>query len=180
MSGGRRGAPDAAGVLGWLVDLYRHMAWADASIWMAALALEAAPDDTTLRERLHHIHLVQHVFVAIWRGQPIDPHAGEGLDLVELAAWAREGHAVAAAHLASISSQELGAAVSLPWSAHVEEQLGLEPATTTLGETIVQVYAHTAHHRGQVATQLRGLGATPPLVDYIAWVWRGRPDPAWP
>ena len=39
---------------------------------------------------------------------------------------------------------------------------------------------HTAHHRGQVNARLRELGAEPPLVDYIAWLWKGRPDAMWP
>ena len=28
--------------------------------------------------------------------------------------------------------------------------------------------------------RLREVGGTPPLVDYIAWVWFSRPDAPWP
>jgi len=35
-------------------------------------------------------------------------------------------------------------------------------------------------HRGQVAARLREIGGEPPLVDFIAWVRLGRPEPVWP
>jgi uncharacterized damage-inducible protein DinB len=39
---------------------------------------------------------------------------------------------------------------------------------------------HTVYHRGQVNARVRALGGEPPLVDYIAWLWLGRPAPEWP
>jgi len=62
----------------------------------------------------------------------------------------------------------------------VAAHLGFEPGPTTLAETMVQVYAHTGHHRGQVISRLRDLGSTPPLVDYLAWLWQHRPAAVWP
>ena len=41
----------------------------------------------------------------------------------------------------------------------VAAHLGFEPGPTTLAETMVQVYAHTGHHRGQVISRLRDLAA---------------------
>jgi uncharacterized damage-inducible protein DinB len=38
---------------------------------------------------------------------------------------------------------------------------------------------HSHYHRGQNATRLRELGGTPPTTDYIVWLWKGRPQPAW-
>ena len=52
--------------------------------------------------------------------------------------------------------------------------------TTTVGETTLQVPMHTVYHRGQVNARVRALGGEPPLVDYIAWLWLGRPAPEWP
>ena len=45
-----------------------------------------------------------------------------------------------------------------------------------MGETVLQVWAHTAHHRGQLALQIRDLGGEPPLVDYVVWIWTGAPS----
>jgi uncharacterized damage-inducible protein DinB len=60
------------------------------------------------------------------------------------------------------------------------ERLGREPVEPTMGESLFQLTSHGTYHRGQVNSRLRELGAEPPLVDYIAWIWLGRPAPAWP
>jgi hypothetical protein len=41
------------------------MSWADAVVWRAVLSLPAAAGDRSLREKLWHIHMVQHAFLAI-------------------------------------------------------------------------------------------------------------------
>jgi uncharacterized damage-inducible protein DinB len=38
---------------------------------------------------------------------------------------------------------------------------------------------HTAYHRGQISTRIREIGGEPPLIDYLYWVWAGRPSPGW-
>jgi uncharacterized damage-inducible protein DinB len=68
----------------------------------------------------------------------------------------------------------------LPWVGWIEQQSKQTLAPTTLGETILQVISHSTHHRAQANTRLRMVGAEPPMVDYIAWLWRGRPKPEWP
>lgn len=160
----------------FLVDQYRHMEWADASLWRAILE---SGHEEALRERLFHIHQVQQIFFSVWRGEAIDPQAGQGLQGKDLAQWARGYYAQARAFLAD-AEQRLNRTVELPWSQMAAERLGITPSATTLRDTAAQVYAHTAHHRGQVATKLRELGGNPPLIDFIAWVWRGKPEPEWP
>ena len=61
-----------------------------------------------------------------------------------------------------------------------EQRLGRKPSGTTVGETGLQVALHSTYHRGQVTARLREVGGEPPLVDYIAWVWLGRPAAEWP
>jgi len=63
----------------------------------------------------------------------------------------------------------------VPWAATLEAEKGRPMTAPTVGETVFQVVNHTTHHRAQVSVRLRGLGGEPPLVDYIAWVWFGRP-----
>jgi hypothetical protein len=46
-----------------LCDLYGHQEWADAEHWRAIEAHPPALADTAIRDRLHHVHLVQHVFL---------------------------------------------------------------------------------------------------------------------
>jgi uncharacterized damage-inducible protein DinB len=120
------------------------------------------------------------MFLRMWRGEAVDPQVGQGLRGEALAHWAREYHAQAHALLAEIAEEDLDRPIVFPWTQQVAERLGFEPSLTTLRDTAAQVYAHTAHHRGQVMTRLRELGGNPPLIDFIAWVWRGRPEAVWP
>ena len=57
---------------------------------------------------------------------------------------------------------------------------GREISATSQGETMLQVVSHGTHHRGQISTRLRELGVEPPLVDFIAWCWFGKPEADWP
>ncbi len=43
-----------------------------------------------------------------------------------------------------------------------------------LGQLMRHVVNHSTYHRGQIATQLRQLGRTPPGTDYILWLRAGR------
>src|SRR5688572_16905986 len=51
-----------------LHELARHMAWADAMVWNAVLSTPQAATDHRIADTLHHIHLVQHIFLQAWRG----------------------------------------------------------------------------------------------------------------
>jgi uncharacterized damage-inducible protein DinB len=59
------------------------------------------------------------------------------------------------------------------------KRFGRDPAAVTLAKTAFQVTGHSTCHRGQVNRRLRELGADPPLADYIAWLWIGRPAAEW-
>lgn len=67
----------------------------------------------------------------------------------------------------------------MPWVPAYEQQLGRTFASPTLAETAFQVTSHSTYHRGQVNTRMRELGGEPPLVDFIAWVWFGKPAAEW-
>ena len=56
-----------------------------------------------------------------------------------------------------------------------EQQSKQTAGVHTLGESMLQVFLHTQHHRGQVCMRLRELGVVPPTVDFILWLWSGRP-----
>jgi uncharacterized damage-inducible protein DinB len=163
-----------------LRDLRGHMEWADALVWSAARSCEAAHADARVRDLLYHVHMVQRAFLRTWRHEPRDQPYPTFDALPLLLAWARDGHAEIAAHLAMLTDRDVAAPMPVAWADMVETHFGRVPAPTTLGETILQVVLHSQYHRGQVNARLRELGATPPLVDYIAWLWFGRPAPEWP
>jgi len=167
-------------VQGDLLELAAHMEWADALVWSTTLQSGPARADERIRGWLHHIHTVQRAFPAIWQGAaPQLVNVTAFADAPALAAWGRSGHMALQAFLASADEATLARVVELPWAGRaIERHAAIEHPT--LAETVRQVVMHSMHHRGQVNARLRELGAEPPLVDYIAWIWRGRPDAPWP
>jgi uncharacterized damage-inducible protein DinB len=166
--------------LGALRELIQHMQWADALVWSAALSNPEAAGDLALRGKLFHTHMVQRVFLSVWQAVTLSAPPSDPPDLPTTLERARDYYSELTPFLDALDEAELERPVTLPWAARFAERLGREPATPTLAETILQVAMHSAYHRGQVNTRLRELGIEPPLTDYIAWVWFGRPEPEWP
>ncbi len=163
-------------------DLYRHMTWGDAQVWTAVLASPQARADRPLRDLLHHVHLVQHIFLAAWRGTPLDevtqrPAVAELTDALE---WGRAYHEAVQPLTGSWTSADLAGPMPTAWVDLATRFAG--PATTpiTLGDSVLQAPLHSLHHRAQINMRLRDLGLEPPIVDYIYWVWLGRPAAEWP
>ena len=82
--------------------------------------------------------------------------------------------------MGAFSDQKLSEPMPLPWAAIVGDLFGRAPEMPTLGETALQVALHSTYHRGQINARLREVGGEPPLVDYIVWVFLGRPVAVWP
>lgn len=162
-----------------LKDLFRHMEWADATVWRAVLSSPVASSDERIKNYLHHIHMVQHAFINVWRGQSHSANAGSELTLTELPEWGRQFHQLSVTHLQTLSEDDLDSPLAMPWAKYLTRHLGRDPDVTTKGETVLQVAAHSTYHRGQVNARLRELGSDPPLVDYIAWIWFGKPGADW-
>jgi uncharacterized damage-inducible protein DinB len=164
-----------------LRELLRHMEWADASVWRAALAHQAAREDARMRQLLVHLHGVQRAFLAMWREQPLTafPTIEDSATAEAIAAWARAYYAELTDALPAFDEQALARPIVMPWLAQYEQQLGRRFDAPTLAETMLQVASHSTYHRGQVNMRLREVGGEPPLVDYIAWIWFQRPAPEW-
>lgn len=151
-----------------LSDLFNHMEWADAQVLRAAVAASA---DGFVRERLVHIHTVQRAFLDVWRGTPDSPGPE---DFAALREFARETNAAIQAFLAS--DPDLDRKPPIAWRERSGAPM-VHPATVR--DMMLQVVTHSTYHRGQVNTRLREIGGTPPLTDFIVWVWKGRPAAEW-
>ena len=165
-----------------LQDLVAHAEWADTEVWNAVAATPRALDDTGIRDYLHHIHMVQRLFVALWSNQSpaaIVARQPSDFTIADLRAWGRPFYSDATAFLGTATPERLSEPLTVPWAARLEAEKGVSLHAPTVGETVFQVVNHTTHHRAQVSVRLRALGGEPPLVDYIAWVWFGRPPAAW-
>ncbi len=165
---------------GHIADLFQHMKWADATLWRAVLESEQTEDDPRLKELLYHTHLTQHAFLQAWSGLPMHfPKVSDFDDLCAISAWGHAYHNDVALYLEKIEDG-LDGVLSVPWAEQFGSVTGEPPRATTLAETMLQVALHSMYHRGQVNAHLRLIAAEPPLVDYIAWLWFGRPEERWP
>jgi uncharacterized damage-inducible protein DinB len=158
-----------------LRDLYDHQAWADAEHWRAIDAWPPSRSDRAIRDRLHHIHLVQRSF--LWtagdrRAPFVMTRSEEFTSPEDLKRYGREYHGEIAAYLAAVSDARLAEMVTISWFQD-------PPLSITVAEALTQCALHSHYHRGQNATRLRELGGEPPPTDLIVWYWKGRPAPVW-
>jgi len=163
-----------------LADMLRQMEWADATVWRTVLAHPPAAEDAKIRELLCHIGVVQHAYLALWKKEPVViPEPGDFADVHALREWVRTVYAPCIAFVAGADDAMLDASFEAPWAEQFTRMLGRPPAAASIAESVAQMTSHSTYHRGQINTRLRALGASPPLVDFIAWVWMGKPVPEW-
>jgi len=160
--------------MSYLDELYTHQEWADAEHWRAMEAHAPALADRAIRERLHHIHLVQSAFLWI-----VGPRTAQFAvtkvedypDMAHLKAFARKGHVELAAILGAIDDARLAETIEVPW---------FRPALNiSVRHALMQAAMHSHYHRGQNATRLRELGGVPPATDFIVWLRDGQPAARW-
>lgn len=157
-----------------------HLEWADAEILGVALAVPAASHDERIRTLLIHIHEVQWAYLQLWRDEPVViPERESFAGLESVSAWARDYHTRRRHFVSGLVTADLDRHIVFPWAKQLSARFG-KVYPTSLRQSMLQVTLHSAYHRGQVATRLREVGAEPPLVDFVAWVWRGQPSANWP
>ncbi|MCY3843195.1 MAG: DinB family protein [Acidobacteria bacterium] len=161
-----------------LRQLGAHMEWADAKVWSAILAVDEARDDARLRDKLRHLHETQQQYLTMWTGRP-PRSAQDDASLATVYEWAQPFYAAARSFLDATDAEAMAETVSGTFAERMQQYLGPPQGTVTLGDTVLQVVTHTTHHRGQVMTRLRDIGGEPPLVDYVIWLWSGKPAAAW-
>ena len=158
----------------YLHELYAHLEWADAEHWRAFEAYPAALTDRALRERLHHVHLVQSAF--LWVVGPrteqfaitkVEDYA----NMADLKTFARKYHSEMATMLGGIDEARLGESVEVPWFN--------PPLKISVRHALTQAAMHSHYHRGQNAARLRELGGVPPGTDFIEWLRQERPAAQW-
>jgi uncharacterized damage-inducible protein DinB len=162
-----------------LNDLYRHMEWADAAVWDAALGCDNAREDERLRNLFHHLHLVQRAYLRAWHGEPHETPYPIFDDAKSLMMWRRSCYGEISDYLGTVTDEQLSKPFQIPWTDIVEQELGRAPGPITLAEMMLQVALHSLYHRGQINLRLREVGGQPPKVDYVVWVWLGRPAANW-
>jgi uncharacterized damage-inducible protein DinB len=151
--------------------LHAYNSWATNRIFDALASL---PEEQYLRDlhgshggihgSLTHLVGAEKLWLERWKGGTIGPllKAADVQTLAELRRiWETAGHDTAA-WLGVMNDRKLQDSFTMK---------------TTKGETFTHVYwhafqhmvNHSTHHRGQIITLMRQLGATPPVTDLIAF-----------
>lgn len=163
-----------------VVPILRHMEWADALVLKAVLANEAARGDGLVLEKLIHLHTVQRAFLRLSQGEPLDLPKRDAFEDAEAAAhWASGCYVILLPYFENLGEADLSRSIVVPWGLRFTESRGLPPVHPTIGEAIYQFASHSTYHRGQVNSLIKRLGGEPPLTDFIAWLWLGRPPADW-
>jgi uncharacterized damage-inducible protein DinB len=149
-----------------LLDLARHQAWADAAHWKALRENAALLEDAEIRKRLNHMVTAMTRLTTLARGETPDLAGMKEIDSIDEleAAMARAQAELTAA----LGSADLDKMISLPRGPK-------GPFQAPAGVLLLQAVTHGQHHRGQNASRMRQLGATPPMTDFVVWFALGRP-----
>jgi uncharacterized damage-inducible protein DinB len=149
-----------------LLDLARHQTWADMAHWKALRENAALAEDVEIRTRLNHMVKALKMLTALARGET--PDAAGMKDVIstdEIEAAMRKANVDLAA---ALGSADLAKTIALPRGPN-------GPFEAPAGVLLLQALTHSQHHRGQNASRMRQLGATPPMTDFIIWYALGRP-----
>lgn len=164
-------------------DLLTHCAWADAVFFHAWS--KGDREDKEIRERLNHSSGTQALFLqtlrgeddipwpAILRGEVKPPWADKPLPVFDdLKAGSQITHEEFGNLKNSLDDASLARSVTIPWFPD-------PPCIVSVAEALVQMAMHTQHHRGQNLSRLKAIGGKSVNVDFIIWLWKGRPVPRW-
>ena len=158
----------------YLDELYTHQEWADAEHWRAFEAHAAALADKAIRERLLHIHLVQHGFLWVTSPERTD-FAFKKLDdfpsMGDLKKYAQQGLKEMTELLKKTDPDRMEEIIDVPWFK--------PPAKISVRHALTQAAMHSHYHRGQNAMRLRELGGVPPMTDFIIWLRNAQPAANW-
>ena len=149
-----------------LLDMARHQAWADMTHWKALRGNAALLEDVEIRTRLNHMVKALKMLTSLARGETPDAAGMKEVDSIdELEAAMQKAHPDLAAALASA---DLARMIALPRGPN-------GPFEAPAGVLLLQALTHSQYHRGQNASRMRQLGATPPMTDFVIWYALGRP-----
>jgi len=149
-----------------LQDLARHQAWADTAHWKTLHENSALLEDAEIRKRLNHMVTALRMLTALAQGETPDP---SGMTEIEPAGQLEAALGKANAQLIeALNTIDLQKMIALPRGPK-------GPWEAPAGVLLLQAIMHGQHHRGQNASRIRQLGATPPMTDFVVWYALGRP-----
>jgi uncharacterized damage-inducible protein DinB len=149
-----------------LQEMARHQAWADTVHWKMIRENSALHEDAEIRTRLNHMLMALMMLTMLARGQKPDANGMKEIDSIEeLEASMGRAHGDLGG---TLESADLNKMIALPRGPK-------GPFEAPAGVLLLQALMHCQHHRGQNASRMRQLGATPPMTDFVLWYALGRP-----
>jgi uncharacterized damage-inducible protein DinB len=156
--------------------LFAYSKWANGLFLEAAAGLSEeeftrsiVSSHPSFAATLAHIVSVEWVWLRRWRGEsPKSPPA-----------WVTSPElAVLRSKLAEVERERDGFLADLPDDglerAVAYQTMSGQAHADALSDQVRQVVNHSTYHRGQLATDLRQLGRTPPSTDFIAYRWQAQ------
>jgi uncharacterized damage-inducible protein DinB len=153
-------------------ELFGYGSWATARMFSAAEALAeeqvnapAASSFPSVGATLAHIVAAEWIWSRRWLGEsPTSaPAWAAKASLGELKAEFKAVEAERISFLANLTDAELGGVFSY-------RGMDGKDFSHPLGQLVQHVVNHSTYHRGQLATQLRQLGHTPPNTDFTRYL----------
>jgi uncharacterized damage-inducible protein DinB len=153
------------------VDLFEYNRWAHQRTLESAAELdndqyerETGGSVPSLRLTLQHVLATEVVWLSRWEGHSLG-EAPEYAGMVDVNALSRMWNSFwnrQFSFVTSLADDELSRPIS------IRTRTGIE-TVQPLGETMLHVVNHSTYHRGQAASLVRALGATPRATDYFLY-----------
>lgn len=149
-----------------LLELARHQAWADAAHWRILRENGTLREDPEIRKRLNHMVTTLRMLSGLARGSAPDPSTMKEIESIDqLESALQKANADLIENIDTLDLQKM---IALPRGPQ-------GPWEAPAGVLLLQAITHGQHHRGQNASRMRQLGATPPMTDLILWCALGLP-----
>ena len=154
-----------------VIDLYEYSRWAHEQILESVMQLsneqyqrKVVGSFPSIRATLEHVLSAEVVWLSRWAGHSLGeaPDYSGVADASNLARmwrlfWHRQFN-----FLNALDDQDLAQPIAIRTRGGIET---VQP----LSETLIHVVNHASYHRGQVVSQIREVGGTPPSTDYFLY-----------
>jgi len=150
--------------------LYGYTEWANELVFDVAVAL--TPEETTralggsfpsIRETLAHVAAADWIWLCRWTGEnPKGWPTWANGSVTEIREEWRRIHAARNEFISGLTDEDLAREIAFT-------RINGEADRAKLGFLLQHVANHATYHRGQVASQLRLVGATPPSTDLLRY-----------
>ncbi|MGH9762921.1 MAG: DinB family protein [Blastocatellia bacterium] len=154
-----------------LKDLILHKGYANAALLKAIQQNKAAAHDPELRTLLHHIIVANRFWLSLILDSEFDADKERQVpdSLDGIVSLYQEAHEQELEWIAQVQESDLERTV---------ESGFLPGASFSVGQVMIQVCMHSTGHRAQCSSRLRGMGGSPPAMDFILWL-NQRPAADW-